>query len=141
MLLQLPVFITLIFIFSVLTKQATGMGYPGSTAFSINGDSVKQPNTEGRSWLGCLLPLGPILMRQRHTAANYSHSQTDAFGPRQPPTIDPTPTSSQSPFLYMSILTSFPPDKNPYRIYIMHVFTDKAATKNRPDYLQKKTNI
>lgn len=48
---------TLIFIFLVLTKQATGMGCPGSTAFSINGDTVKQPNTEGGSWLSPSLGL------------------------------------------------------------------------------------
>ena len=67
------------------------MGRPGCTVFSINGDAVKQSNTGEE--VGCLLPLGSILMRQRHATANYSHAQTDAFVPRQPPTVNGTTPS------------------------------------------------
>lgn len=43
---------TLIFIFLVLTKQGTGEGgCPRRSGFNINGDSVKQANTGGGSWL------------------------------------------------------------------------------------------
>lgn len=52
---------------------------------------IQSNNQTQREEVGCLLPLGSILMRQCHTAANYSHSQTDAFGLRQPPTVDSTP--------------------------------------------------
>lgn len=43
---------TLIFIFLVLTKRGTGEGgCPRRSGFNINGDSVKQANTGGGSWL------------------------------------------------------------------------------------------
>lgn len=51
---------------------------------------IQSNNQTQREEVGCLLPLGHILMRQCHIAANYSHSHTDAFGLRQPPTVDST---------------------------------------------------
>lgn len=51
---------------------------------------IQSNNQIQREEVGCLLPLGHILMRQCHTAANYNHSRTDAFGLSQPPTVDST---------------------------------------------------
>lgn len=80
---------TLIYIFLVLTKQATGTGGSGSTAFSINGDTVKQANTE-ESWIS---PSSGLHINEAIYTfyTNYGHSQTDAVGPRQQAAIESMP--------------------------------------------------
>lgn len=128
--------IALIFIFLVLTKQATGTGCPGSTAFSINGDTVKQPNREGGRWLSPSPGLHinetmPHCSQLQPLPDGCLWSKTTSHRRLNPPPY------SRSPFLYMSIHTSFPTDKNPYGTFIMHGSADEtAAYKKRKE---KKT--
>lgn len=88
------------------------MGCLGSTAFSINGDTVKQPNTEGGSWLSPSPGLHinetmPHCSQLQPLPDRCLWSQTTSHC-----RFNPHP---ESPFLFMSIHISFLSDKNPFR--------------------------
>lgn len=90
---------TLIFIFLVLTKRRTGEGScPRRSGFNINGDSVKQANTRGGSWLpphpgphiNEIMPqcsqLQPLSDRRLYSRTT-SHHRLDPPHPHPPPRL------------------------------------------------------